>query len=116
MSGYETIQSLAQAAFEAHELPEDFIIEELDGFESQDNGSDIEMSRKIYYRPDEDGDSLTAYFNVRIARETLDIEEAYCIASAGGVLVGEFTDESRRAAYEDAGVPDPRAAHAVSPT
>lgn len=103
---------LSQAAYEAHELPEGIIIDDHDGFDVQDNGSSFEFSRKVYFyseNDDEDENSLIGYFNVMIDAETLDITEAYFIASRGGVLVGEFTAESRAAAYGDTGFTDPRA-------
>lgn len=102
---------LAQAVYEAHELPEGVIIDDHDGFEVEDNGSSFEFRRKVYFyseHDDEDQNSLIGYFNVTIDAETLDIGDAYFIASMGGVLVGEFTADSRASAYSDAGIPDPR--------
>ncbi|NTF18058.1 hypothetical protein G6L37_06545 [Agrobacterium rubi] len=112
MNTIEDIRILAQAAYEAHELPAGMIIDDQDGFDIEDNGSNVELSRKVYFyseHDEEDENSLIGYFNVRVDAATMDLSEAYFIASGGGVLVGEFTDESRREAYAAAGVEDPRA-------
>lgn len=111
----ETLHALAQAAYEAHSFPEDLIIDDQENFESEDHGSHVEFRRQMYYffegqtEEDEESYSLIAHFNVRISSATLDIEEAYCILSSNGELLGEFTQDSRREAYAAAGVDDPQA-------
>jgi len=111
MSDFTKIRELAQAGYEALELPEDLVIDDHEGFEIADNGTDFEMSRKVYYYSEHDGEdecSKIGYFNIRIEGETLDIAGAYFIASEGGVMVGEFTEASRAEAYGTVGLEDPR--------
>lgn len=121
MTDKDKIHRLAQTAYEAHEMPESLIIDDQDGFESTDNGTYLELSRRMYYffegesEEEEETASQTAYFNVRIEKDTLDIGECYCIASAGGVMVGTFTEESRNEAYSAAGVADPRTGATSAP-
>lgn len=110
----EKIRALAQAAYEAHAFPDDLIIDDQENFEWEDHGSHVEGRRQIYYffegrtEEDEDDCSMIAHFNIRIDSATSDIEEAYCILSSNGGLLGEFTQDSRMEAYAGAGIEDPQ--------
>lgn len=118
-SNHDKIRELAQAAYSFHELPDDLIIDDHDGFTSEDNGAQVELSRRFYCYAENEGDedaySLIAYFNIRINSDTLDIEDAYSIASAGGVMFGSFTEASRKKAYAWVGLEDPRTDAAAAP-
>jgi hypothetical protein len=111
----DTLRALAQAAYEAHSFPEDLIIDDQENFESEDHGTHVDFRRQMYYffegRSDEDDESYSqiAHFNVRIDSATMEIGETYCILSSNGGLLGEFTQDSRREAYEAAGIADPQA-------
>lgn len=105
--------NLASAAFENYTLPETMVIEEKSGMTSETAGSLVEFSQRFFFYPDNDEDGLdsddefvtsTAYINARINLETGEIEEIYAIISDGGNLTGEFTDDNRKHAYEEAGL------------
>ncbi len=110
----EKLHALAQAAYEAHLFPDDLIIDDQEGFEIEAHGSHSEFRRKFYFffegltEEDEESDSLIAHFNIRISNAAADIEEAYCILSSNGGLLGEFTRDSRTEAYASAGIEDPQ--------
>jgi hypothetical protein len=109
---FDQAHELATAAFECYTLPENMIIDETSGFSSSHEPLLASFSKPIFFYSKEDEALLneegfntsTAYFNIDIGLETGDIEDVYVIVSAGGNIVGEFTDENRKQAYEGAGL------------
>jgi hypothetical protein len=110
---FDQAHSLAAAAFEAYTLPEGMVVEETSGMSSEDEAGSVSFSKPFFFYAkedehlldsDEDFATSTAYFNAQVNLETGEIKDAYTIVSAGGNIVGEFTDENRTQAYEGAGL------------
>jgi hypothetical protein len=111
---YEKAHDLAEAAFQEFTLPEEFIVEDTSGFSSETTSESVEFSKPVFYFNKEDEHLLdnddfntsTAYFNVKIQLETGEITDIYLITQSGGNILGEFTEDNRREAYEAAGLAD----------
>lgn len=110
---FDQAQALATAAFEAYTLPETMVVEDSSGMSAEYSAVSASFSKPLYFYSKEDDNLLendensstsTAYFNAEICLKTGEIKDAYVIVSAGGNLIGDFSDENRRQAYEDAGL------------
>lgn len=109
---FEKAHELASAAFENYTIPEGIIIDETSGFSSETSAKQVEFSKPVFYYGEEDAHLLdndnfntsTAFFNIKVNLETAEITDAYLITQSGGNIVGEFTDENRRETYEAAGM------------
>jgi hypothetical protein len=111
---HDNATDLATAAFQAYSLPDDIIVEETSGFSSESTAISVEFSKPVFYYNKEDEHLLdtdefctsTGYFNLKIDLQTGEITDVYFITAKGGNILGEFTDENRREAYEAAGLAD----------
>ena len=105
----ETANDLAEAAWQAFNVPESMVVEDTSGANIETSGSTMTFSTPVFYRGEDqqDGPTSTAYFNVSVNLDTADLSDVYCITSDSGNLVGSFTDDCRRAAYLSVGIADP---------
>lgn len=111
MASFSDVRILAQAAFEAYELPEGCIIADADGFTSEVGGSEISLVRKVQFGTnDTESDEPLAlgHFSISMDASTLDIADATMFLSGSGDVVGWFTEECRAAAYDAARIQDPK--------
>ncbi|TLX16161.1 hypothetical protein [Rhizobium sp. MHM7A] len=105
---------LASAVFQWYSLPDYIVVEDTSGFSSETTSTTVDLSKPVFYY-NKEGDHLlhtddyntsTADFNIKIELETGEITDAYFITQSGGNILGEFTEDNRREAYEGAGLAD----------